>query len=101
MTVTPPGAPDAAQLADPTKAKLWKSAQDFEAMALGELLTPVFETVRPQDGLFGGGEGEEAWRPMLVRELANQVEKAGGLGLAGPVYRQMLFIQEHGNASKR
>ena len=93
--------PDAAQLADPQHARIWKAAQDFEAMALGQLLAPMFETVKPQDGLFGGGSGEESFRPMLTQELAKQMAKAGGLGLAGPIYRQMLLIQEHSDASKR
>lgn len=90
-------APTPTELADPGKAAIWKTAQQFEAMALGELLQPMFETVKPQDGLFGGGAGEETFRPMLTQEFAKSVAKAGGLGLAGPVYRQMLHIQEGKN----
>ncbi len=78
--------------ADP--AKIAKSAQDFEAMAIGQLLEPMFDTVDTAHGLFGGGAGEEAWKPMLVQEFAKQIEARGGLGLAKPVYDAMLRMQE-------
>lgn len=88
------GAPSAVELADPLHAKAWQAAQRFEAMALGALLAPMFDTVDAAHGLMGGGEGEATWRPMLTQELANSVARAGGLGLAVPVYRQMLRSQE-------
>lgn len=75
-------------------ARIQKSAQDFEAMALGQMLAPMFETVDASKGPFGGGSGEEAWKPMMVSELGKQVSKAGGLGLARPVMEQMLRMQE-------
>jgi Rod binding domain-containing protein len=78
--------------ADP--AKLAKAAQDFEAMAIGELLKPMFDTVDTANSFFGGGSGEEAWRPMLVQEIARQMAAHGGLGLARPVYDAMLRMQE-------
>jgi Rod binding domain-containing protein len=78
--------------ADP--AKLAKSAQDFEAMAIGQLLQPMFDTVDTSHDAFGGGAGEEAWKPMLVQEFAKQIAAHGGLGLAKPVYEAMLRMQE-------
>lgn len=74
-------------------AKIAKSAQDFEAMAIGQLLKPMFDTVDTSKGAFGGGPGEEAWKPMLVQEFAKQIEAHGGLGLAKPVYDAMLRMQ--------
>lgn len=94
MSIIRNQAPDATELAQPDRARAWKTAQDFEAMTLGQFLGPMFETVKPQDGLFGGGSAEETWRPMMTQELAKQIAKSGGLGLAVPVYRQMLLIQE-------
>ena len=88
------GSPPPAELAKPENARAWKAAVDFEAMALGQFLAPIFDTVKSSDGLFGGGSAEQTWRPMLTQELAKSVSKAGGLGLAGPVYRQMLLMQE-------
>jgi flagellar protein FlgJ len=86
--------PTAAELADPMHAKAWKAAQDFEAMALGALLQPMFDTVDSAHGPMGGGEAEAMWKPMLTQELAKQIARHGGLGLAVPVYRQMLLSQE-------
>jgi Rod binding domain-containing protein len=80
------------QSADP--AKVVKSAHDFEAMAIGQLLQPMFDTVDTSHGLFGGGPGEEAWKPMLVQEFAKQIANHGGLGLAKPVYDAMMRMQE-------
>lgn len=88
------GAPDAASLARPGAAKAWQAAQDFEAMALGQFLAPMFDTVDTAKSAFGGGSGEAAWRPMLVQQMAKQVAAHGGLGLAMPVFTQMLRMQE-------
>ena len=81
-----------AQAADP--AKVAKSAHDFETMAIGQLLQPMFDTVDSAHGKFGGGAGEEAWKPMLVQEFAKQIANRGGLGLAKPVYDAMMRMQE-------
>lgn len=63
-------------------------------MALGQLLAPMFDTVDSARGLFGGGEGESQWKPMMVSELAKAIGRAGGIGLAQPVMQQMLRMQE-------
>jgi Rod binding domain-containing protein len=54
----------------------------------------MFDTVKTGQGLFGGGHAEETWKPMLTEALAKQVEKAGGLGLATPIYHQILLLQQ-------
>lgn len=76
-------------------SKIWQAARDFEAMTLGELFKPMFDTVDTAHGLFGGGAGEEAFRPMIINEIARSVANHGGVGLAEPVFRQMLLAQEH------
>ena len=83
------------QSADP--AKIAKSAHEFEAMAIGQLLEPMFDTVDSAHDAFGGGAGEEAWKPMLVQAFAKQIEAHGGLGLAKPIYDAMLRAQEAGS----
>ncbi len=74
--------------------RVWKAAKDFEAMAIGQMLEPMFSTVDTTQGEFGGGVGEQNFKPMLVTEMAKAVEQRGGLGLAAPVYAQMLKMQE-------
>ncbi|NPD65875.1 chemotaxis protein chel [Lichenicola cladoniae] len=71
-----------------------KAAQDFEAMAIGQMLEPMFDTVDTAKGLLGGGAAEETFKPMLITEMAKQVEQRGGLGLADSIYAQMLKMQE-------
>jgi Rod binding domain-containing protein len=77
-----------------TPAALAKAAQDFEANTLNALLAPMFDTVDSAHGAFGGGDGESTWKPMLVEAIAKQIAASGGLGLAGPVLRQMMQMQE-------
>ena len=89
----PPG-PGGTSSAAPVNPRIWNAAQDFEAMAIGQLLEPMFSTVDTSQGFFGGGAGEQNFRPMLVTEMAKAVEQHGGLGLAAPVYAQMLKMQE-------
>jgi Rod binding domain-containing protein len=43
---------------------------------------------------FGGGEAEEAWRPMLVDAIGKQMAANGGIGLAVPVFNALLRAQE-------
>lgn len=92
--ITAPRTPDPAALATPGGQKAWKAAQAFEGMALGALLAPMFDTVNAGKGLFGGGDGEQAWQPMLTQEIGKHIAAHGGLGLAVPVFNQMLRMQE-------
>jgi peptidoglycan hydrolase FlgJ len=75
-------------------AKIWQAAKDFEAMALGQFLAPMFDTVDTSHGAFGGGDAESAWQPMLVDAIGKQMAAHGGLGLAVPVFNAMLHAQE-------
>jgi Rod binding domain-containing protein len=88
-------APDAAELAQPAAARAWRAAQDFEAMTISQLLAPMFDTVDTASGPFGGGPGEQAFKPFLIDAIARNMAAHGGLGLAMPVWRQMLRAQEN------
>ncbi len=57
------------------------------------MLQPMFEglsTAAP----FGGGEGEGAFRSFLVDAMAKQMAKAGGIGLAPTIEREMIRMQQ-------
>ena len=75
-------------------AQLRKAARDFEAMAIGELLKPMFDTIDLSKGPFGGGAGEAAWKPILVEHMARAIAARGGLGLADHIYQSLLRMQE-------
>ena len=84
---TPAGTMEAAERA----AK--KAGEEFEALFISEMLAPVFKNLKT-DGLFGGGSGEEIYRSMLVQEYGKAVAKAGGVGIAESVQREILKMQE-------
>ena len=93
--ILPPSPPLPASTLPPERvSKLMQGAKDFEAMALGQLLAPMFETVYMSHSKFGGGKAEGTWRPMLVDAIGKQIAAHGGLGLAAPVFAAMLRAQE-------
>jgi len=72
--------------------KIQKVAHDFEQMVIGQLLGPMFEGI-DSNGPFGGGSSEAMFRPMLIDEYAKTMAKAGGLGIADSVAREMMKLQ--------
>jgi flagellar protein FlgJ len=76
-----------------TREALRRKAGEFEEVFIGQMLTPLFDSVEV-DETFGGGHGEEMFRSMLTQEYAKQVNRRGGFGLADSVYRELLRAQE-------
>jgi Rod binding domain-containing protein len=70
-----------------------EAAVEFEAVFLSEMLSPVFEDLE-SDGLFGGGSGERIYRSLLVQEIGRSMARAGGVGIADAVQREMMKLQE-------
>lgn len=93
-------APTTSTISPQQQQKIDKAAHDFEAMAIGQLLTPMFQTIDQSKSMFGGGDGEQAWKPMWISALAKQMAANGGIGLAKPVMQQMLIMQENKNAHR-
>jgi len=81
--------PDAARAPD----ELRRAAEEFEAVFLAEMLSPMFEAL-DTDGLGGGGLGEQMFRPMLVERYAEAIARAGGVGIADSVVRELMRLQE-------
>lgn len=75
------------------RAKLRRSADEFESVFLSQMLSPMFESVEV-DETFGGGHGEEMFRSFLVNEYAKKIGSSGNLGLSDQVYRELLRAQE-------
>ncbi|MFN3077135.1 MAG: rod-binding protein [Alphaproteobacteria bacterium] len=72
-----------------------KTAQDFEAVFISQMLKPMFNSLST-DGLFGGGQGEEMFRSFLVDEYGKTIARSGGIGISGPIMNAMLSAQtEH------
>jgi peptidoglycan hydrolase FlgJ len=86
-------------LAHADKAR--KTARDFEAMFLEQMLERVFASTGEEGPLGENGSGGGIYRSMLVKEYAGGITKAGGLGIADSIYRELMQLQEgaHGKRS--
>jgi Rod binding domain-containing protein len=73
--------------------QLRKTAQDFEASFLSQMLKPMFANLGAEKP-FGGGTGEDMWRSLQVNEYGKAIAQKGGIGLADSVFREMLKLQE-------
>jgi flagellar protein FlgJ len=75
------------------QAKAKAAAQDFEAFFVTHSFEDMFADMS-SDPLFGGGEGEEMFKSLLLQEYGKQVAKAGGIGVSDMVQKQLLQLQE-------
>lgn len=73
--------------------ELRRAAEEFESVFLAQMLAPMFDGLST-DGLGGGGMGEEIFRPMLIERYAEAITRAGGVGIAESVMREMMRLQE-------
>ena len=64
------------------------AATEFESVFLTEMLQPMFEGLST-DGLGGGGQGEEMFRPMLIQQYADAISKGGGIGIAAHILAEL------------
>ena len=70
-----------------------KKSKEFESVFISQFLGSMFSGIST-DGPFGGGEGEEMFRSMLMDQLGQAIEKRGGFGLAASVTKELLKHQE-------
>ena len=90
----------AAQLATATEraqeakddAKLKKTCQDMEAMFLNMMMADMRKTV--QKSKLVDDSKEEIMTSMLDSEMTKNMAKAGGMGLADMMYRQLRITEK-------
>jgi Rod binding domain-containing protein len=70
-----------------------KTAEEFEAVFIGQMLQPLFQNLGAEEP-FGGGQAESMWRSLQVDEYGKAIAKSGGIGLADQVFREILKTQE-------
>jgi Rod binding domain-containing protein len=70
-----------------------KAAKQYEGVFISEFLGSMFEGIKT-DGPFGGGQGEEMFRSMMIDEYGKSIEQQGGFGLSSAITRQLLSEQE-------
>ncbi len=78
-----------------TNARAWTTAQDFESTFVSTMFQTMFQGIKT-DGPFGGGQGEETFRSLLVDQYGREMTRAGGIGIADKIYGEILKMQEHG-----
>lgn len=73
-----------------TEDKLRKSAVDFEAVFVQQLLNTMDSTVEKSD-FMRGGRGEETFKSMLNEQIAQNIASSPStsFGLAEQIYKQM------------
>lgn len=81
---TPGPLPEPRPAADP---KLEKAARKFEGMVIGILIQEMWKTI-PKKGITGESTGMDVAQEMFQRELARDLERGGGLGLASEILSQ-------------
>jgi flagellar protein FlgJ len=82
---TPSAVGDAAK----QDAKLKVACTEMEAVFLNLLMTQMRRTVPKTNLLGGGGNADEIMKSMLDGEMTKNMAKAGGIGLADMLYRQL------------
>lgn len=78
---------------DRIRAEAKETAVSFEALFLSQMFEHMTSGL-DVDPTFGGGPGEKAFRSLLDNEYATSIAKAGGIGVAEPIYREILKLQE-------
>lgn len=71
--------------------KLKKVSQEFESIFLGYMLKQMRKTV-PEDPLFGNSTAKDIFYEMYDDAVARELSKAGGIGLASLLYKQLSQI---------
>ncbi|WP_337188442.1 rod-binding protein [Phenylobacterium sp.] len=74
-------------------AKARDAAQTFETQFLSVMFQQMFAGIET-DGPFGGGAGEEMFRSLMTDAMAQHTVKAGGIGIADTIQRELLRLQE-------
>lgn len=75
------------------RARARETANQFESFFLSQMMQEMFKGLRT-DGPFGGGQGEQIFRSILVDEYGKTIANRGGIGVGDAVYRELLRLQE-------
>ena len=92
LTIGPAPALPPTNVSPAVAAKARAKAQDFEAVFLNSMFGHMFAQVN--EGPFSGGDAAKTWRSFLTEEYSKNFAKAGGIGIADSVYKQLIAVQE-------
>ncbi len=80
-----------AQQQSGSQKALEQASQEFEALFLQQMLGAMRSTV-PESDLFGDRTAEKTFEHLLDEEMSKDMAKAGGIGLAEILYKQMIHF---------
>ena len=80
------------KVAPKAQAKAKSTAQDFEGMFLNSMFSQMTSGLQGE-GPFGSTTGTGVWRSMLTEQYSKSFAKAGGVGIAKDVYRELIMQQ--------
>lgn len=81
-----------AAMSEKDQEKLRSSCRDFESVLLNMMLQSMRATV-PKSDFFGQNQGREMFESMLDQEITKDMAKAGGVGLADMLFKQLTLNQ--------
>ena len=82
------------------QAKARTTATDFEAMFINQMFSQMTNGLTGE-GPFGDTPGTGVWRSMLTEQYSKSFAKAGGVGIANNVYRELILQQAKSNAQSQ
>ena len=91
VTADPVNVPKPDQRGSQRDIALRKAAADLETAFLAEMLKSA--GLGKTRASYGGGAGEDQFNSLLIRAQAEQMTKAGGIGLAESLYHALLETQ--------
>jgi Rod binding domain-containing protein len=83
----------AAPRATADTGKAASSAKEYESVFISQFLGSMFSGIKADD-TFGGGQGEEMFRSMMVDQYAKGLTARGGFGLAANMQAELLKHQQ-------
>ena len=88
--VTPPaGRPTSASLSSAEERRLRSTAHEIESIFLSHMLKTMREASGPNGGLLSG-KGQRIYKEMMDDHMGRAMAKAGGIGLADLLVRDVL-----------
>ena len=86
----------AAGKAGGSDAAIEKAAEEFEAVFLAQMMEHMFADIDLSPG--SEGPGDDIYKSLMIDEYSKLMSRSGGIGVSDHVRREMLRVQEGGEA---
>jgi Rod binding domain-containing protein len=93
MALAQSGGPRMPTYSADTLAAAKKAGKDYESVFISEFMGQMFNGIST-DGPFGGGQGEQMFRSLMLDQYGKQIASRGGFGLSDAITKQLLSHQE-------